>query len=227
MQAIFETVFHAAYLISVTIMGMLMIRDSKENKQYLLYGIMAVSLATGDSFHLVPRVIALNTTGFQNYIVSLGLGKLVTSITMTVFYILLYHIWRERYKINGKHNLTVGFYMLAFIRIVLSLYPQNAFMTDSPSLAWGIYRNIPFVIMGLIIIVLYYKSAKEHNDKHFRLVWLAVFISFGCYIPVVLWADIYPPVGILMIPKTMAYAWAVWIGYSAMRKSLKETYSER
>lgn len=223
MQAIFETVFHAAYLISVTVMGMLMIRDSKGNKQFILYGIMAVSLAAGDSFHLVPRVIALNTTGLQDYTVSLGLGKLVTSITMTTFYILLYHIWEERYKITGNLNLTVFFYTLAFIRIVLSLYPQNALMTANPSLEWGIYRNIPFVTMGAIIIVLYYKSAKEHNDKHFRFVWLAALISFGCYIPVVLWAEIYPPVGILMIPKTMAYAWAVWLGYSAQKKILKET----
>lgn len=100
MQAIFETVFHAAYLISITVMGMLMIRDSKGNKQFILYGIMVVSLAAGDSFHLVPRVIALNTTGLQDYTVSLDLGKLVTSVTMTTFYILLYHIGKKDIKSN-------------------------------------------------------------------------------------------------------------------------------
>ena len=93
MQAIIETIFHPTYLISVTVMGMLMIKRAQGDKQFILFGIMAVSLAAGDSFHLVPRLIAVNTTGMEDYVVSLGMGKLVTSITMTTFYILLYHIW--------------------------------------------------------------------------------------------------------------------------------------
>ena len=39
---------------------------------------------------------------------------------------------------------------------------NNWLATDAP-LSWGIYRNIPFALMGLIIIVLFYKSAKEQN----------------------------------------------------------------
>ena len=38
------------------------------------------------------------------------------------------------------------------------------------------------------------------------------------YIPVVLWADTLPIIGMLMIPKTCAYVWTVLIGYSAMKK---------
>ena len=47
-------------------------------------------------------------------------------------------------------------------------------------------------------------------------------ISFGCYIPVVLFADLVPPVGMLMIPKTCAYVWVVLIGYNAMKESNRE-----
>ena len=45
---------------------------------------MAVVLGAGDSFHLVPRAIALCTTGLESYTVPLGMGKWITSITMTV-----------------------------------------------------------------------------------------------------------------------------------------------
>ncbi len=46
------------------------------------------------------------------------------------------------------------------------------------------------------------------------------FLSFfGFYIPVVLWADTIPLIGMLMIPKTCAYVWTVLIGYRAMRES--------
>ena len=43
-------------------------------------------------------------------------------------------------------------------------------------------------------------------------------MSFGFYIPVVLWANVVPMIGMLMIPKTCAYVWTVLIGYNAMKK---------
>ena len=97
MQAIMETVFDAVYLISVITIGILMIRGSKGNRQFRLFGFMAVVLGAGDAFHLIPRAVALCTTGLENYTVPLGLGKWITSVTMTVFYVLLYYVWRQRY----------------------------------------------------------------------------------------------------------------------------------
>ncbi len=221
MQAIMETLFDVVYLTTVVTLGVLMIKNANGNKQYTLFGIMAVVLGLGDSFHLVPRAIALCTTGLRNYTVALGIGKLITSITMTVFYILLYYIWRKRYNISGKQGATITVYLLAAMRIILCLFPQNAWTSANPSLSWGIYRNIPFALMGLLIIILFYNSAKANSDKSFRFMWLTIVLSFAFYIPVVLWADVYPLVGMLMIPKTCAYVWTVWIGYSDMRSSSK------
>ena len=72
--------------------------------------------------------------------------------------------------------------------------------------------------MGFIIIYLFYNSAKENHDKDFQYMWLTIVISFGFYLPVVLFADIVPMIGMLMIPKTCAYIWTVYIGYHAMKK---------
>lgn len=93
MQALIETLFDAVYLVSVITIGILMIRGSKGNKQFCLFGLMAVVLGAGDSFHLIPRALALCTTGLENYTVPLGLGKWITSVTMTIFYVLLYYAW--------------------------------------------------------------------------------------------------------------------------------------
>ena len=216
MQAIFETLFDIVYLVSVITLGVLMIRGSQGSRQYFLYGMMAVVLGCGDAFHLVPRAIALCTTGLENYTAALGVGKLITSITMTLFYVLLYYVWRLRYQVNDKKELTMIVWILALLRIVLCLMPQNAWMRAEAPLSWGIYRNIPFTILGVLIVVLFYRSAKAEQDKPFRFLWLAVVISFACYIPVVLFADTVPPVGMLMIPKTCAYVWVVLIGYKAM-----------
>ena len=85
MQAIVETLFDTVYLISVITIGILMIRKSKGNRQFTMFGIMAVLLGSGDAFHLVPRALALCTTGLENFTVQLGLGKWITSVTMTIF----------------------------------------------------------------------------------------------------------------------------------------------
>ena len=218
MQAIAETLFDAVYLGTVITIGILMIRGSKGNAQFRLFGLMAVVLGAGDAFHLVPRALALCTTGLESYTVPLGLGKWITSVTMTIFYVLLYYVWRQRYQIKGRNGLTAAVYALAAARAALCMMPQNQWLSADAPLVWGIYRNIPFALLGLLIIVLFYKSAKEHGDRAFRWMWLTIVLSFGFYIPVVLWTDAVPLIGMLMIPKTCAYVWTVLIGYSAMKK---------
>lgn len=221
MQAIVETLFDAVYLTSVITIGVLMIRGCKGNAQFRLFGWMAVVLGAGDAFHLVPRALALCTTGLENYTVPLGLGKWITSVTMTIFYVLLYYVWRKRYHIIGKKVVTAAVYGLAGIRILLCMMPQNQWLSAQAPLSWGIYRNIPFALLGLLIIAMFYGSAREHKDTAFRWMWLTIVLSFGFYIPVVLWADTIPMIGMLMIPKTCAYVWTVLIGYFAMKKEVK------
>ncbi len=221
MQAIIETLFDIVYLISVITIGILMIRGSKGERQFWLFGWMAVVLGAGDSFHLVPRALALCTTGLQNYTVPLGLGKWITSVTMTIFYVLLYYVWRQRYQIKGQGILTAAVYGLAGVRIALCMMPQNQWLLDEAPVSWGIYRNVPFALLGLLVVVLFYRSAKRCGDRAFRFMWLTIVLSFGFYIPVVLWADVIPLIGMLMIPKTCAYVWTVLIGYSAMRNESK------
>lgn len=219
MQAIFETIFDVIYLTTVITLGIKMIKENQRQKQYLLYGIMAVILGCGDAFHLVPRAIALCTTGLASYTAALGIGKLITSVTMTLFYVLLYYVWRARYQVSGKTVLTVTVWVLSLSRVLLCFMPQNAWLSANAPLSWGIYRNIPFALLGLVIVILFYRTAKKANDQPFCFLWLTIVLSFACYIPVVLFADSVPPVGILMIPKTCAYVWTVAIGYKAMKES--------
>jgi hypothetical protein len=226
MQAIGETLFDVIYLVTVITIGILMIAKSKGVKEFFLFGIMAVTLGFGDAFHLIPRALALCTTGLENFTVWLGAGKWITSITMTIFYILLYYVWRIRYRIKGAHGATMAVFALSAIRIALCFFPQNKWLSADAPLSWGIYRNIPFALLGLLIIFLFYRSTKKNHDSEYRFMWLTIVLSFAFYIPVVLWADRYPMIGLLMMPKTCAYVWTVLIGYRAMKKALAEKCSD-
>lgn len=216
MQSVVETVFDAAYLITVITLGILMIRRSGQSSQFRLFGWMAMVLGGGDSFHLVPRAVALCTTGLENFTVALGIGKWITSVTMTVFYVLLYYVWRQRYSVKGHTALTAVVYVLAGVRVILCMMPQNQWLSADAPLLWGVYRNIPFALLGLVVIVLFFHKVREKEDRAFRWMWLTIVLSFGFYIPVVLWADAFPLIGMLMIPKTCAYVWTILIGYRAM-----------
>ncbi len=207
-QAIAETVFDIVYLCFAILAGLTMLFKGK-NPTVKKAGLMSVLLGAGDSFHLVPRSYALWTNGLEANAAALGVGKLVTSITMTVFYLILYYIWREYYQIKGRKLLTVSMWILTVLRIGLCLLPQNDWLAYRQPLMFGILRNIPFVVIGIIIIVIFAQEAKKADDKVLRFMPLAVALSFGFYLPVVLFSGIAPAVGMLMIPKTMAYVWIV------------------
>lgn len=215
MQAIMETAFDLAYFAVALTLGVMLLRDARGRTQYLLFGLMALLLVFGDAFHLVPRMVALNTAGLSAFPAQLGMGKLITSITATLFYALLYHAWRARYAVKGRHDLTLWVWGLTAARVVLCLFPGNDWLSPNPPLAWGVYRNLPFVPLGILLMVLFFRSAK--NDKPLRLLWLAVLLSFSFYLPVVLFGETYSPIGMLMIPKTVAYVWLMFMARAAQK----------
>lgn len=221
MRAIFESIFDIVYLVTVIAIGIFMIVKGRKNKQYLLFGIMAVVLGGGDSFHLIPRVISLISGNAEAYLVPLGIGKAITSITMTGFYIILYYIYRIRYNVKGEKYVHISLYVLSLIRIILCLLPQNEWTSANPPLWIGIVRNIPFLFIGIIIIVLFFIKARQNNDKNFKFMYLTIVLSFGFYIQVVVAGHLNSMIGLLMIPKTMAYVWTVVIGLVDMIKSIK------
>lgn len=217
-QAIAETIFDIIYLSFALFAGLIMLTKGN-NPLVKKAGLMAALLGVGDSFHLVPRCYALWTTGLEANAAALGIGKFITSITMTIFYLILYYIWRERYQIKDRKGLSVIMWLLSALRIGLCLLPQNQWLTYRQPLLFGILRNIPFAIMGVIIIVIFYREINRTEDKVFRYMPLAVILSFGFYLPVVLFSGIIPVIGILMIPKTLAYVWIVLMGWRLYRTS--------
>lgn len=195
-----ESSFDILYLLFAIISGFVLIFVSK-NKTGKLMGIATLLLGCGDAFHLVPRV--LNYFAELDLTAALGIGKLVTSVTMTIFYLLLYYVWLLYYKENENRDISIAIWVMAIIRICLCFLPQNGWLTNSNDMTWGIIRNVPFVILGAMICVLYFKKRKE--DRYFRSIWLYILLSFLFYIPVAVLAGVVPLLGMLMLPKTVCY----------------------
>lgn len=208
--AIGEAVFDILYLCTGMIVGFYLLA-SGGNTLRSLYGIMVLVLISGDSFHLVPRIRVGLTGDRERFARQLSVGKLVTSITMTVFYVVLWHIGLLYFTDAKLAAFTVIIYILAILRVILCLCPQNGWLAKQPSGRWGIYRNIPFLLLGSMVMVLFLINGNQGTGA-LGFMGGAVFLSFLFYVPVVLWAERYPAVGMLMLPKTCAYIWIICMG---------------
>lgn len=200
-----EAIFDILYITAASAIGIFLLFSASENNVRLLAGLMALILAGGDAFHLVPRIIVIVTGRDEQLRKLLGRGKQAASVTMTLFYVLLWHIGVLAFTPKEMIGWSIAVYFIAAARIVLCLMPQNHWEDRYPPVTWEIWRNIPFFILGITAAGLYYFDADHQTG--IALMWLAILLSFAFYLPVVLFANKNPKTGMLMFPKTCMYLW--------------------
>ncbi|MDR2827803.1 MAG: hypothetical protein LBV51_00090 [Acholeplasmatales bacterium] len=208
MQAVMETIFETSYLLGSLVIGiivLLFLKKIKNKKPVIIFGIMILILTIGDSFHLIPRMYSLITDSFEENKAALGIGTLVTSITMTIYYVMFYHFIQINKQKQYPIYLTIIIYVLALARIIICALPQNDWAGDGNYL-FGIIRNIPFLLLGAVIIALLIKEyfLNTHN-KYFKYSFIFVILSFIFYTIVFIGVDMIPILGLMMLPKTVCY----------------------
>jgi len=200
MKEIGETIFDIIYLISLLSISFYIISTYKsKTSRYTGYALLV--LGFGDAFHLIPRIVSYHLN--FNFVSILGIGKLITSITMSVFYIFMYYIYLYNYNERENKIITYLIWFLLILRIIFCILPGNNWLDGSSTLFYSVLRNIPFIIMGFIIILLYFNKRRE--DKSFRFIWLLILFSFIFYIPVIILSSSVKMIGMLMILKTICY----------------------
>ncbi len=202
----FEAVFDLLYLaIAYTVGLLLLCIPHTQPKVRLLAGIMALVLAVGDSFHLIPRIMTIIGPSTLDHSRSLGRGKQIASITMTLFYVMLWYVGLMTLPTPVAQVWTICIFALAGIRIILCLLPANGWLTANPSRSLAIWRNIPFILEGALVAAMFFVHRAQMHSMSWM--WLAIIISFACYLPVAFFADRKPMLGMLMLPKSVAYLW--------------------
>ena len=156
-----ETLFDAVYLIFVITIGIMMIAGCKGNKQYRLFGIMAVVLGAGDAFHLVPRAFALCTTGLENFTAALGIGEIYYihyDDDFLYYFVLCVADSLSRKRPKWTHTGSIWAVYCPYC--VMSLPSESVASRVSTSFLGNLPQH-SFCAAGLVMIVLFYKSAKE------------------------------------------------------------------
>ena len=187
---VMEAIFDAAYLIFDLVAAILFFTFSKGNILFIR--------AVRGSDEKIKR--------------QLGIGLQVSSVTMTVFYIILMYVWKFTFpEMIIPTIVEAVVWISAVVRIVICMFPQNNWCTDEGNMKLSIARNGVFAVTGIGVIILYIISGNANGYGMTRMV-AAIILSFGCYLPVTLFSKTKPKVGLLMIPKTCAYMWMIAMG---------------
>jgi hypothetical protein len=179
-------------------------------------------LALGDTAHVGFRVLAyamgdmaaqVSFMGTQFGL--LGLGHLTTSITVTLFYVLMLAIWRSRF--NKEYGPFEHFLLAcAVVRLLLIALPANQWDSLVPPQPWATVRNLPLLIQGLGVAYLILRDAWANKDRTFWWIGIMILVSYACYMAVVLFVQQVPLIGMLMIPKTVAYVAVCLLAYNKL-----------
>jgi len=218
-----EISFNIAYLIVVWGLVVTMLRKrslvAAEDQRAARLVIWAFGLlALGDSGHVGFRVWAYALGGLESSLLVfsrpvglVGVGALATAVTVTIFYVLVLELWRVRFnKQYGPFEMLL--LAAAFVRLVLMAFPVNEWSSVVPPQPWSTIRNLPLIVQGLGVAYLILRAARLANDRTFQWIGVSILVSYACYMPVIFFVQQAPLVGMLMIPKTLAY---VAIGFLA------------
>ena len=174
-------------------------------------------LGLGDTAHVGFRIVAHLRGGVEANPQLLGIGKLATAITVTIFYVLLVKAWKLRYD---KHYGVLAYllFISAAVRLSFMLLPGNEWAKAIAPFSFSMHRNIPLLIQGLGAAYLILSESVRSKDSAFTWIGLMILVSYAFYTPVILYARTIPTLGLLMIPKTIAYMVAAFVAYSSVFK---------
>jgi hypothetical protein len=176
-------------------------------------------LALGDTGHVGFRVLAYALGGLETslslgslQIGLVGLGALSTAITVTLFYVLVLFIWQERFEqpLGWFGGLLIA---SAGVRLVVMALPGNQWNSVVPPQPMSLVRNLFLTISGLGVAYLILRDAAKAGDRVFTWIGVSILVSYAFYIPVILFVQVAPLIGMLMIPKTLAYVAIALIAY--------------
>ena len=103
------------------------------------------------------------------------------------------------------------------------MLPVNAWDSLILPQPWSTIRNLPLMLQGLGVAVLILRDARLSEDKTFIWIGVMILFSYACYLPVILFVQQAPSIGMLMIPKTMAYVAIGFLAFNEFYGSRKNT----
>lgn len=216
MQKIFEPIIQIAYLTIVFLISSYMYRNSVGEKIYKVFATLALILGISDSIYIIPRMYAVLTTGIEDNLRYIGLGRMGNAIAITIFYLILYDAYNIRYDKRTNQNLNRTFYLLTVLRVILCLLPFNNWFEPIPSSTFALVRFIPLALMGILLLIIMFIHSSKYTDPDFKIITFATLVSLIFLEPRIFFQE---GLGIpfLTVIRTISLAIIILVGYKELR----------
>ncbi len=213
----FEIGFDILYLIAIWTLSLLMLSrrnnlSSQVGRAPVLLAGGFLLLSLGDSGHVGFRVLAYALGGLEEHPALIGWGAMITEITLTILYMLILEAWRERNERQQGivYALLAGAGIFRLLLLVVQIAQGNAAAYEQ-----SVISNVLLIVQGLGAAILILLDGRKKGDRVFTNLSAMIFLSYLFYIPVPLFVKQVPMIGMLMMPKTLAYLGMAWITFAA------------
>ncbi len=221
-RILMQIMFSIIYLIYISFIVIIMsknlkkvIADEEKTAKYILLAF--ISLLIGDMGHLGARLFNIFSENASSTYGIFGIGVLLEMIGLIFLFIFYTNAWRIHFN-KPKSLLFKSLIGIGVIGLIIFAFPQNQWNTEPISYEWLIFRNIPWLLQGVILDILIIRDGKVANDPLMIRIGILILVSYFFYMPVILFASIEPMLGLLMIPGTIIYM--LW-QYSSYKRFFK------
>ena len=204
-----EPFLMVAYLAYLLIIALWVWRQEGKGARMLAGAVLV--LLIGEAYRLVPRIVE-----FVNPKSPLpdaaGIGRILSYICTAGFFMVLELYRQYRY---GKAETREGRRLESAVFILFGcvaaegLVRFNGWIDGDGAYFWLAVRGILLAAMGMLVICLWMRTARD--DRTVRHLPLAAGMVFVFYIFASVLENAIPELSALMIPRTAALAWMIWI----------------
>lgn len=176
-----------------------------------------LALLIGDLGHVGARLIVFFSEDVVANYAIMGIGTLLEMIGLTFLFMFFTDAWRLHFDRpnNLLFKVLIG---IGIVGLIIFIFPQNEWMTQSVPYVWLVIRNIPWLIQGVAVSILIFRDAKAADDKKLVRIGIYIFVSYFFYMPVVFFGGLAPMLGMLMIIGTIIYMLWQFTSYSRFFK---------
>ncbi len=204
-----EPLLYVGFLAFLLIVG-IWVWNQKGTGARILSGAVFTLLA-GEAYRLVPRIVA-SVTPKSPLPDATGYAGLVSYLTMggVLLFLELYRQQRYGRTETGKGLRRENLIPVLFgLMVAVSFVRFNGWMDGEASVFWVAVRNLLLAAMGVLEIVLWLPASRE--ERCFRHLPAAIALILVFYLPYALLEMQVPELSVLMIPRTAALIWLVWM----------------
>ena len=204
-----EPILIVAYIAFLLISALWIWRQEGKGARTLAAAVFV--LLTGEAYRLIPRVVSAISPR-SPLPDAAGIGRVLSYITTASFLLILdlYRQQRAGRAADKEGQRRESALLVIFCLIMaVSLVRFNGWISGAGEYFWLVVRALLLTALGILTMILWLPTIRE--NRALRHMPAAVGLTLAFYLPCAVLEQMMPELSVLMIFRTAALIWLIWI----------------